>query len=103
MKLTFTAQNKSRLSGEKSVDAKIGSSILENAELFAIDLDHSCGGNCACSTCHVYIEAGMENLSPMQEDEKSTLETAYGRKPNSRLGCQTRIQKTGDVKVCIPS
>ena len=33
-------------------------SILDIAEGAHIDLDHSCGGDCACSTCHVYIREG---------------------------------------------
>jgi 2Fe-2S ferredoxin len=35
-------------------------SILDVAENFNIFLDHACGGNCACTTCHVWVKQGKE-------------------------------------------
>ena len=40
-----------------------GTTILDAALDNNIPLDHNCGGNCACSTCHVIVEEGMENIS----------------------------------------
>ena len=65
-----------------------------------IDLEHNCGGNCACTTCHVIIREGMNHLSEMDEDEEDRLDTAEGLTLTSRLGCQARIK--GDVVVEIP-
>lgn len=49
-----------------------------------------CGGNCACATCHVYIdEAFLENVPPPLEHEEDMLGfTAAERRPGSRLSCQ---------------
>lgn len=33
----------------------------------------SCGGRGICSTCHVHICSGMEQLSPVSPNEKRTL------------------------------
>ena len=55
-----------------------------------ITLDHACGGNCACTTCHVWIKEGAENLSPMDDDEADRLDMAADLQLNSRLGCQVK-------------
>ncbi len=75
-------------------------SILDIALGHGIPLDHNCGGNCACTTCHVIVRAGAENLSEMEEDEEDKLDEAPGLTPYSRLGCQCVVH--GDVTVEIP-
>jgi 2Fe-2S ferredoxin len=75
-------------------------SILDIALENGITLEHNCGGNCACTTCHVIVRAGAENLSPMDEDEEDKLDQAPGLTPYSRLGCQSVV--SGDVTVEIP-
>lgn len=35
-------------------------SILEVALTNDIELHHNCGGVCACSTCHLYVEKGED-------------------------------------------
>jgi ferredoxin, 2Fe-2S len=76
-------------------------SILDVAMNFGIHLEHACGGNCACTTCHVIVNSGMENLSEMDDDEADRLDMAAGLTLRSRLGCQCVVQ--GDVDVEIPS
>jgi ferredoxin, 2Fe-2S len=75
-------------------------SILDIALKHNISLEHNCGGNCACTTCHVIVRAGAENLSGMEEDEEDKLDQAPGLTPYSRLGCQSVV--SGDVTVEIP-
>lgn len=74
-------------------------SVLDIALAHGIDLPHNCGGNCACTTCHVIVREGAENLSPMEEDEEDRLDLAPGLTPSSRLGCQAVVR--GDVTVEI--
>ncbi|HUJ94871.1 MAG TPA: 2Fe-2S iron-sulfur cluster-binding protein [Terriglobales bacterium] len=78
-------------------------SILDVALNYAIPLDHACGGNCACTTCHVWIKEGAENLSQMDDDEADRLDMAADLQLNSRLGCQAVITKPGKVVVEIPA
>ena len=75
-------------------------SLLDVALNFGIHLEHACGGNCACTTCHVVVKEGEENLSEMAEDEEDRLDTAEGLTIHSRLGCQAVVR--GDVVVEIP-
>jgi 2Fe-2S ferredoxin len=76
-------------------------SILDVAINFGIQLEHACGGKCACTTCHVIVKAGDDNLSVAKEDELDRLDMAPGLTLHSRLGCQAVV--TGDVTVEIPS
>ncbi|HEY7544119.1 MAG TPA: 2Fe-2S iron-sulfur cluster-binding protein [Blastocatellia bacterium] len=75
-------------------------SILDVALNCGVDLEHACGGNCACTTCHIIVRAGEENLSEMEEDEEDRLYMADGLTLHSRLGCQSVVR--GDVTVEIP-
>jgi 2Fe-2S ferredoxin len=76
-------------------------SILDVALNFGIQLEHACGGSCACTTCHVVVKSGDENLSEPEEDELDRLDTAPGLTLHSRLGCQAVVK--GNVTVEIPS
>jgi 2Fe-2S ferredoxin len=75
-------------------------SLLDIALANGIELEHNCGGSCACTTCHVIVREGAENLSEMAEDEEDRLDMAEGLTIHSRLGCQAVVR--GDVVVEIP-
>ncbi len=77
-------------------------SILDVALAHGIDLDHACGGVCACSTCHVIIRRGLGSCSASTEDEEDQLDNAPGLTPMSRLGCQCVPDGTSDIEVEIP-
>lgn len=77
-------------------DGKPGS-LLDIALANGITMGHNCGGNCACTTCHIIVKEGQGNLSPMEPDEEDRLDMAEGLTLHSRLGCQAVIK--GDVVV----
>jgi 2Fe-2S ferredoxin len=85
----------------KVVEVRPGSSILDAAWDADVDLPHNCGGVAACTTCHVWIEQGLDSLSEIGEREDDKLDEAAGLKPSSRLGCQARVSDA-DVVVRIP-
>jgi 2Fe-2S ferredoxin len=78
-------------------------SILDISQGAHMGLDHACGGNCACTTCHVGVKEGAENLSAMDDDEADRLDMAADLQLNSRLGCQAVITRPGKVVVEIPA
>jgi 2Fe-2S ferredoxin len=80
-----------------------GESLLELAMEHGINIEHACGGVCACSTCHVYVEKGMENISEATEAEEDRVEEAPGLQRNSRLSCQCILERTGPVEVRVPA
>jgi 2Fe-2S ferredoxin len=75
-------------------------SFLDVAMNLGIPLEHACGGSCACTTCHVIIRNGMQNLSEMEDNEADRLDTAWDLTTSSRLGCQAVIK--GDVVAELP-
>ncbi len=75
-------------------------SFLDVALNAGVPLEHACGGSCACTTCHLFIREGEQNLSEPQDNELDRLDTAWDLRTNSRLGCQAIIK--GDVVVEFP-
>jgi ferredoxin, 2Fe-2S len=77
-------------------------SLLAIAEEAGVEINHSCGGVCACSTCHVYVTEGSKSCSNASEDEEDELDQAPALTPESRLSCQCVPNGTTDVIVVIP-
>ena len=78
-------------------------SLLDVALNYGIHLEHTCGGNCACTTCHVVIRRGEPLLSAMEDDEADKLDSAADLTLHSRLGCQCQIIAAGEIVVEIPA
>ena len=83
------------------IDVPVGTSLLKAATQAHAPEGSACGGVCACSTCHVYVDEGAALLSPAGEDEEDILDKAFDVQMSSRLGCQAKIQKDGVVVVRI--
>jgi len=89
------------MEGERrTVEGQEGQTLLDIALQQGIELEHNCGGNCACTTCHLLVREGMNHLSEMEMGEEDRLDTAEGLTLVSRLGCQARV--FGDLVVEIP-
>ncbi len=95
--LTGTEQKEHELMAAK------GEHLLEVAMEHGINIEHACGGVCACSTCHVYIEKGAESLSESTEAEEDRVEEAPGLQRNSRLSCQCVVKGDGPIVVRVPA
>ncbi|MCI0443798.1 2Fe-2S iron-sulfur cluster-binding protein [bacterium] len=76
--------------------------ILQIALANGIEIEHTCGGVCACSTCHIIVKDGLETCNEATDDEYDQLEQAPGTTMQSRLSCQTVPNGTKDVRVVIP-
>ncbi len=78
-------------------------SILEVALTNDIVLHHNCGGVCACSTCHLYVEKGEDFLEELSDKEEDFVDRAINPRLNSRLGCQCILHPgSGDILVTLP-
>jgi len=88
------------LPNNTEVEVPEGTILLDAALNNNIRIDHNCGGNCACSTCHVIVEDGFETLNEITEDEDDMLDEAESAADTSRLACQCRI--TAGLVVRIP-
>lgn len=83
-------------------DHGLPGSVLDICMAHGIELDHACGGVCACSTCHIIVRQGLESCNETTEDEDDQLDEAYGLTAQSRLGCQCVPNGTMDVRIEIP-
>lgn len=83
------------------VEVPVGTTILGAAKTGGAPEGDACGGVCACSTCHVYVDEGQALLSEQSEDEEDILDKAFDVRMSSRLGCQARIEREGLVAVRI--
>lgn len=70
--------------------AEPGASILEVAEECGARVGHACGGNLACSTCHVWVHDGIESLPDVSDQENDIMDKAFDVRPESRLACQAK-------------
>jgi len=79
-------------------DVANGLSVMEGAVGAGVSgILAICGGSCACSTCHAYVdEAWIEAVGKPNDIEDSTLELATDRRAGSRLTCQIVMREELD-------
>lgn len=100
--IKFTFEDKS-IQPVTVENAETDVSILEIAEDNGVHLNHNCGGVCACSTCHIYVEKGDEFLEEISDKEEDFVDRAINPRLESRLACQCIIlEDDAVVEVEIP-
>jgi 2Fe-2S ferredoxin len=92
-KITYIEHNGT----EHTVEVAEGLTVMEGAVSNNIPgIDADCGGACACSTCHVYVDPAWAGRLPEKEDmESDMLDFAYEPQETSRLTCQIKV--TADI------
>ena len=83
------------------IEVPLGTTLLKASKLAGAPEGDACGGVCACSTCHVYVETGSDLLTPAEDDEEDILDKAFDVRMSSRLGCQAKIQREGLIELRI--
>jgi ferredoxin len=69
--------------GKKMVDVALDNDV---------DIEAACGGELACSTCHVVLDKKLYDVLPGKlEEEDDMLDLAMGLTTTSRLSCQLLI------------
>ena len=83
--VTFVLRDGTR----KTVQGEDGANLLEVAHSNGIEMEGACEASCACSTCHVILDADtFARLPEASEAEEDLLDLAPGLEQTSRLGCQ---------------
>ena len=78
-------------------------SLLEVALKNHIEIHHNCGGVCACSTCHIYLDEGDDLVEEISDKEEDFIDRARNPKLSSRLSCQCVLQPgSGKLEVLVP-
>jgi ferredoxin, 2Fe-2S len=83
-------------------DHGLEGSLLDIAMGNGVHVNHSCGGVCACSTCHVYVAKGLDTCPAATDDEEDMLDEAPALTMESRLSCQCVPDGTQDLLVIVP-
>ena len=88
----------------KTIDAEVGTDLMSAAHENDIELEGACGGELACSTCHLVFDPEIYDSLPDKEDEEDDmLDLAFEVTDTSRLGCQITVQENFDgMTVQIP-
>ncbi|QBY01441.1 2Fe-2S iron-sulfur cluster binding domain-containing protein [Rhodophyticola sp. CCM32] len=84
---------------EHEIDVAVGLTVMEGARDNAIPgIEADCGGACACSTCHVYVDEAWVDRLPAKDDmEIDMLDFAHEPDPQkSRLTCQLKVTEAFD-------
>lgn len=78
----------------KTVTGYEGQTLLDVCAEQGLPMEGACGGSCACSTCHVYLEEKDTDLFEEPTDEENDMiDQAFYPEPTSRLGCQLRLKR----------
>ena len=80
------------------VVAQEGQTVMEAAVMNGVPgIEASCGGACACATCHVYVDPAWKPVTGAPEVmEEDMLDLAYDVRDESRLSCQLRVTPAFD-------
>ncbi len=100
-KITFVAHDGSR----REVQASSGESLMLAAVNNLVPgIDADCGGQCACATCHVFVDPHWASqLPPISPTEEEMLNFTAERRENSRLSCQIPVTDALDgLIVALP-
>jgi ferredoxin, 2Fe-2S len=78
---------------EREIELQTGLSVMKGAiDNSVVGIDADCGGECACATCHVYVDPRwLEKVGPQGSQEAALLDFAALAQPNSRLSCQIKM------------
>jgi ferredoxin-2, mitochondrial len=85
-------------------EAAPGTRLLAVAQAAGLNLEGTCEGQMACSTCHVIVAPDwFDRLSKASADEEDMLDLAAGVTRTSRLSCQIELTEALDgLEVRIP-
>jgi 2Fe-2S ferredoxin len=94
LKVTFIAF----AGGARTVEAPVGTSLMRAAtDNRVAGIDGDCGGNCACATCHVYVDpAWVDRVGARNASEEDMLNLVAELRDNSRLACQITLSEDLD-------
>ncbi|MBN9593423.1 MAG: 2Fe-2S iron-sulfur cluster binding domain-containing protein [Alphaproteobacteria bacterium] len=71
------------------LEGRDGWTVMEILRDAGLPITAECGGDCACATCHVYVDEEWAAKLPDKSDtETDMLDMALAVEANSRLSCQ---------------
>ena len=79
--------------GASTVEVPLGTTLMRAATDNRVrGIDGDCGGNCACATCHVYVDPDWsDRVGARTATEEDMLSLVADLRGNSRLACQITL------------
>jgi 2Fe-2S ferredoxin len=83
---------------EYVVEVQAGLSVMQGAVKNGIPgIVAECGGNCACGTCRIYVDAAWrDRTGQASEIEGATMDIRDDSIPGKRLACQIEVTEELD-------
>lgn len=83
---------------EHEIEVSVGTSVMRAAVDNGVPgIDGDCDGQCACATCHIYVDsAWLPQTGERTLTEEELLSFASATEPNSRLACQIKMTNALD-------
>ena len=100
VKITFVEEQ-----GETTeCEAELGETLLDVALDNDVEIEGACGGELACSTCHIIMkQEDFDRLEEPDEEEEDMLDLAWGLTDTSRLCCQIKAEEwMAGMEVVVP-
>jgi uncharacterized 2Fe-2S/4Fe-4S cluster protein (DUF4445 family) len=85
----------------RKVEATRGRTLLELATEAGISMESICGSEGKCGKCRVILRSGIENVTPLNSNEKRVLDKVE-QASGMRLACQASVCREGALVVEIP-
>jgi 2Fe-2S ferredoxin len=88
-----------------TVEVPVGTTLMRAATDNRVPgIDGDCGGNCACATCHIYVDPNWsDRVGARTATEEDMLNIVAEPRGNSRLGCQIILTDALDgLTVSLP-
>lgn len=83
------------------IEVETGASVCDALLANHVEIEHACEMSNACTTCHIYVREGFNDIEESDETEDDLLDKAWGLDPDSRLSCQAIVSDT-DLVIEIP-
>lgn len=97
MAIRLRVVDRERKEHEIEVEAPPSGSLMEALRALDYGVTATCGGMCACATCHIYVEHDwIDKLPAQQSDERDLVEELVFRRGESRLSCQIALSECLD-------
>jgi 2Fe-2S ferredoxin len=91
--LTFIAHD----GHDVTTEAMPGETLLRAGQRAGQAMEGTCGGQMACATCHVLIDAAyLDRLAPPSVEEEDMLDLVPDATRASRLACQIMLDQSLD-------
>ena len=91
--ISITVIDREDVPHQLEVPTDMGLNLMEVCKSYELPVKGTCGGMALCASCHMYVLTDHELPAP-SDDELNMLDQAFFVEPNSRLGCQIKMNNS---------